>query len=294
MYAAGHPPLPGFEIETYLRAMPNHWRNLEAKSEPIRRLLRYDPKQMYRSKSVVLGGVLAYREWLNYLVASISSNQLNTWEDFALYDCYGCHHDLKPESWRQKRGYRGIAGGLQFPVWPQTLVKLAIFHLSRGDSEAFKNHYTEFIGKVEKVAMAYDPRAFRRTDRTPNADARAAAANDLLGYLNKLAGDIEASKFDRVATIRLLRLLSLPSDNNDAYSAEPPDFSTARQIAWATISLYSDLQSAGERNPEIEKIILQLKTAVDLNLPGQRRAAESYRPMEFSKQMSRIAPLLKP
>jgi hypothetical protein len=294
MYAAGHPPLPGVEIETHLRAMPKHWKNLAEKNEGIRALLRYDPKQTYRTKSVVLGGVLAYREWLNYMAANTSSKLLNAWEDFALYDCYGCHHDLKSDSWRQKRGYPGIAGRLYFPVWPHALVKLAIFHLSGSDAAVFKKKYREFTGRLDKVASAYNAQAFRADNRALKPDARPEAIDDLLGYLNKLAADIEASTFDRAATVRMLRLLSLPTDSGDADAMEPPDYSTARQIAWAIISLYADLQSAGDSNIEIEKIIAQLKNTVDLNLPGRARAGESYRPEEFSKQVSHIAQVLKP
>src|SRR3989442_4861609 len=69
MYAAGHPPLPSIEIENQLANMPAHWKDLGRKTEEIQRLFRYDPNQMYRTKLVVLGGVLAYREWLNYLAA---------------------------------------------------------------------------------------------------------------------------------------------------------------------------------------------------------------------------------
>ena len=35
MYAAGHPPLPAFEMETFLRDMPPHWRVLGTKDDAI-------------------------------------------------------------------------------------------------------------------------------------------------------------------------------------------------------------------------------------------------------------------
>jgi hypothetical protein len=34
------------------------------------------------------------------------------WPEFAEYDCFACHHDLRADSWRQKRGYHGRVPGL--------------------------------------------------------------------------------------------------------------------------------------------------------------------------------------
>ncbi|MGI9455629.1 MAG: multiheme c-type cytochrome, partial [Aeoliella sp.] len=35
MYAAGHPPLPAFEVETFMRDMPPHWRVLGTSEAPV-------------------------------------------------------------------------------------------------------------------------------------------------------------------------------------------------------------------------------------------------------------------
>ena len=36
MYAAGHPPLPGFELASFAAQMPKHWRDFDKKAEGVR------------------------------------------------------------------------------------------------------------------------------------------------------------------------------------------------------------------------------------------------------------------
>ena len=289
MYAAGHPPLPSIEIENQLSSMPAHWKDLSRKNETIRRLFHYDPRQMYRTKSVVLGGVLAYREWLNYLAARSPAKVQAGWPDFAVFDCYGCHHDLKDPkiiTWRQKRGYDGIAGRPRLAEWPQALVKLAIFHTASGNAETYNKKYKEFISKVERVSYAQNPKAFPDKKTAMSAAERDAAIGDLIAWLNKLVAEVEASRFDRDATVRLIKKLTAPEELGT------PDFSSARQIAGALASLYADLQSVNEKNGAAEKLLAELKTMMDLTLPAKRQTEMSYDPQRFNNQISRLSQLV--
>jgi hypothetical protein len=290
MYAAGHPPLPSFEIETQLREMPQHWVNLGDKGEAIRRSLGYDPKEMVRTKSVVLGGVLALQEWLKIMAAS-APGKARGWPDFALYECYSCHHDLDPKlpSWRQSQGYRGIAGALNVAEWPRALVKLAIFHTAQ-NPEAYKKRYQEFSEKIEKIASARQLGARSFDDSKGDGGA----IGDLVKWLNNLAGEVARSRFDRSATLRLLHRLSVLNEHQDSDQMANPDYYTARQIAWAMVSLYKDLQSLGEKDREIQKLINQIQNVVDLKLPGQKQVAAVYKPERFREPVRRLSLLLQP
>jgi hypothetical protein len=287
MYAAGHPPLPSFEIETFLRDMPQHWTNPGAKPERIRRSLRYDPKEMARTKSVLLGGVLALREWLK--IVAVAGKPEGGWPDFALYECYGCHHHLDPNlpTWRQSQGYRGVAGGLNLADWPRALVKLAIFHTAQ-NPEAYRKRYQEFSAKLRNITGG------RPAGGLAAYDSKHGAIGELVAWLDKLAGEVERSRFDRNATARLLHRLSVLKEPEDADSMGNPDYYTARQIAWAMASLYKDLQSGGERYPEIEKLIGQIQNVVDLKLPGKKPAAAAYKPERFRDPVRRLSALLQP
>jgi len=292
MYAAGHPPLPGIEVETHLRVIPHHWRNLGEKKPEIQRLLRYNPQEKLSTKSVILGGVLVYRDWLNLLAANSPAKVQAGWTDFALYDCYGCHHDLKFDaraiSWRQERGYVGTAGRPPLADWPQALVKLAIFHVSGKDPETYQKRVREFSDKAQKVSRTQNPRAFGDSNGAA-AGTRDAALDELVTWLNKLAGEVETSRFDKAETRRLLLRLTVIDGSDDPNTKALLDYSTARQIAWAIRSLYADL-TAGSKDANIETIL----NAVDLELPGRRQAETSYDPRLFKEQLGRVAKLLAP
>ena len=302
MYAAGHPPLPGVEIETHLRKMPAHWISLGDKPESIRSALGYDAKEMYRTKSVVLGGVLALREFLSLIAARSPAKAQDSWPDFALYDCYSCHHDI-PElkdqkgqsiaSVRQQRGYKGVAGALQFPDWPKALVKMAIFHTTR-DGAAYRKKSREFADKLRDVWSAHRARSSGNDGKPVQPSARDKVMSDLIDWLNRLAQDVAASRFDRSSTVRLAQRLAVLQEADDPDSMALPDYSTARQIAWALDSLYKDFKPANEREREIDNMLSRIKSVVDLELPGKRQAVENYHPKVFRDQVARLLELLQP
>jgi hypothetical protein len=141
MYAAGHPPLPPFEVASFSRNMPQHWRDM--RDVPY---LRYPPAdkkdrvaknypvqgmQYQQTWLGLVGGVVVLREsmrliaeraggappgaapekvWPELLPAAekvSAAEALRRWPELALShsDCGACHHDLKVPAWRQERGY---------------------------------------------------------------------------------------------------------------------------------------------------------------------------------------------
>jgi hypothetical protein len=241
MYAAGHPPLPGVEVETFLDTMPPHWMALGEKKDSIKRLLRYDPRDLPAVKSLVIGGVLALREAVNFFGSRMSAAESRA--DFALYDCYGCHHDLKLPSWRQERGYRGIPGRPQLSDWPHALVRLAIFHTSR-DSETYQKKSGELRARIRRLDDAVAAKPFGDPEKLGDPKARTGAVGEVIAWLDGLIVEVAASRLDHGAAARLLHRLTLMDDRPD------PDYDSARQIAWAMVRLYSQVKLGPDKHRE--------------------------------------------
>jgi hypothetical protein len=144
MYAAGHPPLPPFEVTMFSRNMPQHWRDM--KDVPYFRKAPENVKKDYPLQGMefqhtwfaLIGGVINFRESMQIIADRANAQSrlppLRVWPELSLpgergeghggedpspsaamrrwpelamshSDCYACHHDLQYPSWRQQRGY---------------------------------------------------------------------------------------------------------------------------------------------------------------------------------------------
>lgn len=115
-YAAGHPPLPPFELVTYLEGEPRHWGYpselkyfKSVAADKTWDTYRFHPadKEAYLTRHVAAGVVAASRAEADLLLAAAADALKPDGEaiDYARFDCYACHHDLRHPSDRQQRGY---------------------------------------------------------------------------------------------------------------------------------------------------------------------------------------------
>ncbi|MBA4066581.1 MAG: hypothetical protein C0501_23325 [Isosphaera sp.] len=148
MYAAGHPPLPPFELSSYMQAEPKHWGYPVESKSPAEPKLTYfhgltDDKQMadkgadgrqqfwtpaarwkifhfhpgkdesYLSRHLAVGVVAALRAEAQLIRADAERAAQPDADgmDFARFDCGACHHALENPSARQERGYGGFTPG---------------------------------------------------------------------------------------------------------------------------------------------------------------------------------------
>ena len=298
MYAAGHPPLPGIEIETFLRKMPPHWKPLSKKSERIKKLFNFDPNELSRTKSVILSGALALRESVNLIAmmatATAAGTKEKTWPNFAHYECYACHHDLKLPSWRQQRGYRGKPGHLQIRDWPEALVELGIFHATR-DNGKYQEKKNEYRRKLKRLHEAINTRLFGDPEKIGNPARNNTASGELIAWLDTLITELKSSRYDQTTAIQSLRQLwKLGETDRPEYDAYP-SYDYARQIAWATISIYGDLKIKPEMNNKINQIFKELKDVLNLDLqsyPNSLKASADYDPRWFKGQLIKLTKLL--
>lgn len=142
MYAAGHPPLPSIELQTFSDQMPRHWRPLSDLHESLAgtetrdeyftvnfpELLanakKVDAGGMYwNTRSMLIGAIAARVKMLDVVTDSAAADR---WADYSLYDCAACHHELREPSLRQQRGYPGAPGRPRQHEWPEPLLTTAL------------------------------------------------------------------------------------------------------------------------------------------------------------------------
>jgi hypothetical protein len=228
MYAAGHPPLPGIEIESFAEQMPAHWRTLAEKG-PFEHREAYlkvnspqdvSGKTLSRTKGVVIGGLVALRESLE-LIADQARPESGEWPELAAFDCQACHHELRSPSWRQERAPLAAPGRPTLPEWPFALVKTGLLQIAEGDDKRHQALQSEFFEHRQALYAAIQKQPFGERAATR------AAIEKFLNWLRPTLAELEKSQFDVAAARRAeLGLLSLDA-------GEFPDFYSARQLVWA-------------------------------------------------------------
>jgi hypothetical protein len=118
LIAAGHPRL-NFEFSAFHFALHKHWDYGKDKDETR------DPRgrKDFEARAWALGQVATAHRALQ-LLAERAADERRPWPEFGEYDCYACHHDLQPKSWRQEAGYAG--GQLAWSPWYYTMLPQAL------------------------------------------------------------------------------------------------------------------------------------------------------------------------
>lgn len=293
MYAAGHPPLPGFELTRFAASMPPHWRALSQKGEQVRadqriRAAVHDSEgDLPQVRALVVGGVASlrqavqlYRDWQS------PNGDRSDWPDFAQYDCAACHHELERPSWRQNRPFTGRPGQLFAPRWPAVLAELGVRHFERHDPRTGVEVRRDFHNFLDGY-LSLD-----ETERT-------AACDRLCDCLDELLPRLDTLPFDDAAAHAFL------TDVCELGQQPYLDFDSARQLGWATAALLSE-SSRGSGRPQ-QQVLTDLTSFLDLELPSTReratldlrrqrklyKALGDYQPATINKCFSRLASVLK-
>jgi len=295
MYAAGHPPLPSFEAATFCDLEPRHWQNLKEKSRERASLLKPAPdlRNLEETKFALVGGLVALRESLTLLAQEAAASKPApvgaAWPDFARFDCYACHHELRAgdgASWRQLRRRASSPGRPMPPEWPLALVRLGIGAAEAQTAAAGEDRFRQHLAALyDGVRM----RPFGEPETT------AKAAGDIVTWIDSLLGHLNHAVIDdRQARQLLERLCEIALETI-------PDDSSARQIAWAFRVIYHESTPKDKRDPKIEADIAELESALALNLPPARqqalieaslpdrlRSAADFDPASFQAHFRRI------
>jgi hypothetical protein len=263
MYAAGHPPLSGFEVESYLAQMPPHWLELDRKPKNIRdEFLREHPRRpgdansLLRARNLVVGSLITWAESLR-LSADLADGGESfpalpgrfegprperaedepakkttetsrfvkpPWPEFSQFACYACHHELKSPSWRQQRGFRTIPGRPTFHEWPTAVLQPALAGLGKE---------RELADSVERITKVLNARPFG------DADAVIREARHVADWAETTAQALDRGTFTKEMAAQLL------NECVRVASATAPDYDAARQIVFACNVIYQDMKRGG-------------------------------------------------
>ena len=264
MYAAGHPPLPGIEINAFSRAMPPHWWKAD--------------EELVETKTTLIGGVVVLRDSMRLLATQAlegtksQDKATTTRPDFAMYECYACHHELKPSGsrgWRQARpsanpadgfllfGNRtGTPGRPRFRSWPLALARLALAEAEgMPDGNSLR---MDFIERLAELNAAFDAKPFGDPGKV------AGAANRLAEWSDAMLKTLQSPQFKLSAPPRLLAALTELRDD------EFPDYDSARQIAWAITWIYGEWKPKPDNHSEFESILAEMDSTLKLDQYASR------------------------
>jgi Cytochrome c554 and c-prime len=303
MYAAGHPPLPSIEVATFANAMPRHWL-LNAERHPveaaeIKKSLGYEEGQLEQTKLAIVGAAVALKTSLKLLADETRTAEKTgapgqVWPDYARFDCWTCHHDLKRDGWRQDRDPRqGTPGRVPVSEWPLSMVELGIDRLVMAN-QADGVHLADLQGLEKALRDQANLRPFGRKA------AIAEAADHYAKWLDVLIGKLEAAKYDKDVAAKLLRNLVERAEKST------PDYDEARHVAWTIKVLVDDLGVALPNLRKINEVVDKLDKGLKLTLPaGQFYKIEEqigpalkvigdYDPATFKAQLAELLPMLPP
>ena len=300
MYAAGHPPLPSIEVATFADSIPRHWwLNSERKNDEIKKSLGYVEGQLEETRLAFVGAAVALRTSMRLLADEAAAKEKEgapgqEWPDYARFDCWSCHHDLKRESWRQARGYHeGPPGRVPVSEWPLTLVELGIDHLA-GSDPAEKSLAADLAKYRNALREQANARPFGRKANM------ARAAGDFAAWSDLLVKKLSTAQFDKAAASKLLRKLVEKAD------LSPSDYDPARHVGWTIQLLVHELGDTLPNRPAIEGVLAKIREGLKLDLPAGRKyeiedqiahALEvigDYEPAAFQAQLKELLALLPP
>ncbi len=255
MYAAGHPPLPGFELQTYLAALPPHWRDV---NETVKSLSQYaeltgylqsniegfhpsfDPRETFWETRRMLSGAIKSAERTAAMIAEADDH----WGDYALYDCAACHHELRLPSPRQARPIVGAPGRPRLLEWPTPLLQAAVLLV---EEQAGEEHAADIASARRQLLLEVSRTPFGvQADCVPLAERLRSALAAAASTLSRQHIGAEQAR-------QVLRALCGKSSNPSRVDADLEDYlvdyQAARQVVWAIQVIDRDLASHGEPLP---------------------------------------------
>jgi hypothetical protein len=253
MFAAGHPPLPGFEMETFGQAMPAHWRHLSEKPESIRQIAaaaNYNTEQANRTDAALLGALVAVRMSAE-LLGEQAAKEPAKWPELSHYDCAACHHDLRMPSFRQERGYGQLTPGRpSLHSWPNGLAAIAV---ADGKLSTLLSPVTDVLNQ----RPFGDPAAM-----TPAVSAVVQKLNQEISQLKQSPG-FGKSPADWFP-VRGERLLKQVCQCDPV----PADLDSARQLAWLLKMLINDgkVKPAAADRQRLSSLYKQISEELGLNV----------------------------
>jgi hypothetical protein len=270
LIAAGHPDLV-FELDTFTAILPPHWRIAQDEGG---------------GKAWVVGQAVALRESLKRLTRRTQQQSAKAWPEFAEFECFACHHEVKnvssnyyrrgpekrlqpgtewPASWREVRGYSGVAG---IPPWnpARYFVFRQFVQVAAPESRTTLDQELNTVNTLMEKVGANAP------------DQIAAAANRAAQTVDGLLARVMNQKMDPVLASTLLRNIA-----GDGAVLAGGGFRVAEQAAMA-LQTFAPMAQKDGKPLKNEPVV---NTAIDTLLKSVEKPA-AYNPQQFATQMRAI------
>ncbi len=307
MYAAGHPPLPSFEVATFSANMPPHWMDMKdvpffqkKATAAVKKAYHFDTANFEHTKLVMAGGtanvraaarLLAERAGMNADALKADWKAPSSWPPPWILPQI---QDKAEQRWPEYLIGRGFKD-LELPEaldgrWPEIVMThadcYACHHELQSESWRQKRHYTGKLGRPQlpgwtaalvQLGIPGGPDAADCKARITDLQARFTekpfgkhtdVAKGAVDVGNSTAGLRNPEAVDRALALGFLKTLTArPAKANDY-----PDFDTAREIASALRAIYNDGWNKGGPNREkIEAAFAALDEELNLTLDSKAR-----------------------
>lgn len=263
-YAAGHPPLPPLELVTFMEDEPRHWgypselkfltEYGKKKPQEAWDIFRFKPadKDNYLARHVAAGAMASLKAEMKLLESEANrAAKENDGLDYARFDCYSCHHDLKYPSARQERGYGDrVPGRPPLKAWAAALPGAVVAHATTLDPslEKLGGDFPKAWTEVSKTATA-SPFAYGK-----GADV-AKRAKAVVDWTNEFNKALAAANYSDAATDKLIAAVGQAATAPAWYG----DTEATMHLLWA----YQSLSAA--RGKDVKKFDV-LKAVVPVRL----------------------------
>ena len=160
MYAAGHPPLPAFELSTFMTRIPHHWKELREMPEAVRTARKFNESPMVALQDAAAGSLISLERTSKAFAGAEPGMRIAT--GFESYDCYSCHHELRNTDslrregvgvpgedffdWRLSADPSLPPGRLRVPQWPYEIPELLSVAAQKNDLRPIRVQFMSQVG----------------------------------------------------------------------------------------------------------------------------------------------------
>ncbi|VTR92297.1 Uncharacterized protein OS=Singulisphaera acidiphila (strain ATCC BAA-1392 / DSM 18658 / VKM B-2454 / MOB10) GN=Sinac_4970 PE=4 SV=1: Cytochrome_C554 [Gemmata massiliana] len=266
MYASGHPPLPPLDLLAYTREQPRHW-GLPSEMPYLTALAEKNPEKAFATFHTRAGESHVARRFAESSLATLGATanlgaQLADDAkakadglDFAAFDCYSCHHNLKYPSERQDRGYVGRPGRPLYRPAAFALARLVLDHAAGMKGADLKTAVAELDAAELELADAFTAKTYGDPDKVKTATTNIAKWSE--GVRKKL----EAVRYTPEETKRLFELVRASATDEKKPVGDPE---VAQLYTWAIETLFIELQPKEKTDKKEEpKALTEMRTKLD-------------------------------
>ena len=258
--AAGHPPLT-FELAGDLFNVPVHWNNEQA-------YLDKSEGSWFHVRVWAVGQAVTLREQMRRLASWAASEEK---VDYALFECYSCHHDLTGQPWRQSHTSGRELGE---PVWDTAtwaMCRPLLGLLSSEDRNAMERGIDSIVGSLS-VRGGDRARVLR-------------AANEVAKMADRLADKAAANQFDRTQTVRIIRSIVRDRDRISGlgYRSAVQAFSAMYALCRLAISNARDVS---EENDAVLATLVKIEEM--LYASDRRERSGEYDAFKFAAMLAEL------